>query len=350
MVRTARIVWLLLLVSAAAGRAAAQDAPPQAPPTAAPPSSRIETPVTPFGHVEQHGEGPIPMVLIPGLVTDWTIYRGFMERNAARYTMFAVTLPGFGGTEAPPDPGAPFSAGGWLENSEAAVLKLVEDRHLERPVLVGQSMGGHIALRLATAHPERFRSAVIINSMAAYPLLGPGEAISTEDRRAAADRALAGQVEKFSQEQWLAEQAEWFAEAMHDQERAKAYAQAAAGVPKATSSRYMLEYFGADIGADLPRADLPMLVIAGIPSSAGDAAPILDMWRGFYRTAPRATVVFFHDTREFVTEDAPAELDRAIEQFLKGEPVQGKDRPVEVTPPAAPPAAPPAPAPEAPKP
>jgi N-formylmaleamate deformylase len=355
--------WLIVALIGSSGCALAQDAgtPPPAPQPAAPepagPSPDAKpapATLTPLAHVETRGTGPVQMILIPGLVTDWRIFEGFMTRNGDRYTMHAVTLPGFAGSDPPPDPGTPFSGGAWLENAERAVLKLMEDRSIEKPVIVGQSMGGHIALRLATGHPEKFRSAVVLNSMAAYPLLGPTETIEPKDRRLAADQALPKQIEGFSQEEWAKLQGEWFHEAMRDKTRAAEFAAANAGTPKAVSSRYMFEYFGADITEDLPKATLPVLVIAGIPDEKSDTPLIHEMWKAFYRPIASATVVFFQDTREFITEDAPAELDRAVEQFVKGEPVQGKDRAESPEPPApevpAAPAQPPPPPAETPKP
>src|SRR5262249_3432161 len=56
------------------------------------------------GHVEKLGRGPIPMILLADVGEDWTLYKSFMERNAGRYTMYAVTLPGSGGTPPPPKP------------------------------------------------------------------------------------------------------------------------------------------------------------------------------------------------------------------------------------------------------
>ena len=59
-----------------------------------------------LAHVETRGEGDTHLLLVPGLLCDWTVWESFMERNAERYTMHAVTLPGFGGTEPPPEPEA----------------------------------------------------------------------------------------------------------------------------------------------------------------------------------------------------------------------------------------------------
>ena len=68
-----------------------------------------------LGSVVEHGHGPIDMVLISGFGLGASTFQEFMRRNADRYRMFAVTLPGFEGTSAPPmpPPGTGYGAQTW---------------------------------------------------------------------------------------------------------------------------------------------------------------------------------------------------------------------------------------------
>src|SRR5688500_2392184 len=92
--------WITLC--AFAPIALGQDTQPATVPST-PPATTLETtpatmpvatsvPFSPVPHVEVRGKGPIQMVLIPGLLSDWTVFESFMERNGERYTMYAVTL------------------------------------------------------------------------------------------------------------------------------------------------------------------------------------------------------------------------------------------------------------------
>src|SRR5687768_1241532 len=51
-----------------------------------------------LGAIKNKGTGGIPMILIPDLAADWTVFDSYMEWNRSHFTFFAVTLPGFGGT------------------------------------------------------------------------------------------------------------------------------------------------------------------------------------------------------------------------------------------------------------
>ena len=48
-----------------------------------------------LGAVVERGKGPIDMVLISGFGVGASAFEGFMQRNAKRYHMLAITLPGF---------------------------------------------------------------------------------------------------------------------------------------------------------------------------------------------------------------------------------------------------------------
>ena len=50
-----------------------------------------------LGAVVEHGAGPVDMVLVSGFGVGASAFDGFMRRNARRYRMVAVTLPGFDG-------------------------------------------------------------------------------------------------------------------------------------------------------------------------------------------------------------------------------------------------------------
>src|SRR5688500_15672526 len=76
-----------------------------------------------IGAVVKRGSGPIDVLLIPGWGFGAEVFDSFMRENASRYRMVAVTLPGFGGTAAPPMPsvGASYAEATWTRAAESAV-------------------------------------------------------------------------------------------------------------------------------------------------------------------------------------------------------------------------------------
>ena len=96
--------------------------------------------------------------------------------------ILAPDLPGHGGASALPGPYT-------MERVTAALAELLVDGGPERPVLLGYSMGGRVALHFALRYPDR---------LAALVLIGANPGLADPGARAArrrADEALAERIE-----------------------------------------------------------------------------------------------------------------------------------------------------------
>ena len=97
-----------------------------------------------------------PLVLVHG----WTCYHGHFAPQAAHFSgerrVVSVDLRGHGQSDAV----GPFSLGGFADD----VAWLCGELQLRRPVVVGHSMGGMIAVELAASRPDVLRAAVALDS------------------------------------------------------------------------------------------------------------------------------------------------------------------------------------------
>src|SRR5262245_37745552 len=71
------------------------------------------------------GEGSVPIVLVPGFACDAGAFAEFMQRNSGQYTMYAITLPGFGSTAAPALPPNDDTTTPLLDNAANAIVDFV---------------------------------------------------------------------------------------------------------------------------------------------------------------------------------------------------------------------------------
>jgi len=111
-------------------------------------------------HVEISGKGR-PLVLIPGLTTSGDVWRDAVARYRDRYECHAVTLGGFAGQ--------PRFEGPFLDTAREALIAYLRERKLERPIVVGHSLGGVLALQLGIHAPEAVGPLVVLD---AVPFLG----------------------------------------------------------------------------------------------------------------------------------------------------------------------------------
>ncbi len=111
-------------------------------------------------HVEQAGEGE-PVVLLHGFGASTYSWRKVMPALAASHRVVAIDLNGFGYTQ------RPASRASYTREAQAKlVLGTMDALGIDRAHIFGHSYGGGITLYLASRHPERFRTMVLVDSSA----------------------------------------------------------------------------------------------------------------------------------------------------------------------------------------
>ena len=92
---------------------------------------------------ERHGRGGEPMVLIHGIGGEKCVWEPLLEPLAARFDVHALDLPGFGHSPPLPDGVVPSP-----QALAAAVASFLDEQGIDRAHLVGNSLGGWVALEL----------------------------------------------------------------------------------------------------------------------------------------------------------------------------------------------------------
>lgn len=127
-------------------------------------------------HLRTAGDTGPDMVLLHGWPETSYCWRGVMTALASEYRMVAPDLRGFADTDKPD---------GAHDKATVAgdIRAIMDERGIERTILVGHDIGARVAMRLALDTPERVAALVVINGR--YPPLG---SLRTDDRDQVAQR------------------------------------------------------------------------------------------------------------------------------------------------------------------
>ncbi|WP_099023928.1 alpha/beta fold hydrolase [Mycolicibacterium palauense] len=99
-----------------------------------------------------------PVLLLHGITRSLEDWSAQVTRLSQRYRVIAPDLPGFGYSARKPGPATPLAlADGVAETLDA----LAETRACH---VIGNSLGGTVAMQLLAAHPDRVGSLVLVNS------------------------------------------------------------------------------------------------------------------------------------------------------------------------------------------
>ncbi len=123
------------------------------------------------------------MILIPGLSSGGETWDGTVDHYKDRYECHVLTVAGFNGVPRIPEP--------MLDTVRDAIGQYIRDKKLVKPVIVGHSLGGDLALELGAKFPDLVGPLVIVDS---YPYMA---GIADPSTTLAQAKEMAGQMRKY---------------------------------------------------------------------------------------------------------------------------------------------------------
>lgn len=275
------------------------------------------------------GKGSQTLILIPGLGFDHSVFKDFIEANKNNYTMYAITIPGFGKTQAPPMPDSLVSYGEqtWTKSTIDGILKLMEKEKLNKPVLVGHfTLGTQIALRIAINRPDKVSGVIVMGGQAKFIAIQQGKVIdySLKQLIIGADKYSAPVMFKGKKEKdW--DDGNYTSEIYSlKKDVGNILWQQVAGVPVPVMVRYLCEFIASDIKAELDKIGCPVLVFrpsfnSALLDSAGNnyvKPQFIDTWNGATEKNKLITVLDVNNSGCFVWKDQPTIVTEETKKFI----------------------------------
>lgn len=260
--------------------------------------------------VERVGRGR-PMILIPGLLSGGEVWKTTVERYKERYDMHVLTLAGFAGV--PPLQGETF-----LLAERDAIIGYIRDHDLDKPVIVGHSLGGFLAFWVAAAAPDLVGPIVAVDGVPYFAVLN--DSTMTPDKARPQAQRFGAMAESFTPEQ-LAMQNSMV---LRSQAKDSIHAQMGARWGRASDGRTMgrafEEMMTTDLRAEVAAIRTGVLLIAAADGLSPDQQErVLARYESQVSRVPRHRVVLAKNARHFVMLDDPAFLFSAMDSFLAGQ-------------------------------
>ena len=260
--------------------------------------------------VDVTGQGR-PLILIPGLASSGEVWQGTVARLCGPKTGRAchvLTLAGFAGV-------APIE-GDLLAQAEQQLADYISTQKLGRPAIIGHSLGGFLALKMAIDHPAQTGKLLIVDSLPALgavqmPSITPEQLQAMSTQMQSAMRAQDAASSSASQRRTVA----GMASAPADVERIIGWGQRS---DRETVIRAMGTLMASDLRQDVAKVQSPTLVL-GTWIAYKEYAPRAateNVFRSQYRHLPGVQIVMAETARHFIMYDQPDWMYARIEQFL----------------------------------
>ncbi len=255
-----------------------------------------------FG-VQVHGHGP-DVVLIPGLTCGGHVWDETVAHLQRAHTVHVVTLSGFAGR--PRTTQGPFLPA--VRDALAAYLG-----GLDRPVVIGHSLGGFMALWLASSEPNLLTGAIAVDGL---PALGALSGYDDAQVHAFAERMEATMAAQ-SPEAFAEQTAQTLLFQIADPQQAAAVAMVSGRSDPSTVGQAMAELLKADLRPQMGSVRAPVLLLGAAAGTPQQLQERESAYRAQLAEIPHHEVVMVPGTRHFVMLDAPDAFEAHVDRFLE---------------------------------
>jgi pimeloyl-ACP methyl ester carboxylesterase len=216
-----------------------------------------------------------------------------------------VTLAGIDGT--PPVPG-PNRFDGYVQS----LAGLIASQHLAHPIVIGHSLGGSLALRLAETQPALPRAIVLVDSLPLFPLLTPGESM---DARRTQMEQFSARMKAMSSDDFAKSEHAAIARMVTDPATADMVTQKVLSGDRDTIAQSAVELGTTDMKPDLGKISAPALLLtASYPTQSDDDTKAF--YAAQYGGLKNLMVQTVPNARHFIMLDQPAAFASSVMAFL----------------------------------
>ena len=259
--------------------------------------------------VEVVGTGP-DVILIPGFASSREVWRAEADRLKATHRVHLVQLAGFAGEP-------------WTHGDGPFVAPMIEelaryirDTGLEKPAVIGHSMGGLSGILLAQAHPEFVGKVMSVDSLPFFSALF-GPQVTVEAARPFAEQAAQSMLNPDA-DAFRAGQTQSAVGLARDPATRTAMVEWSMASDRQALASAIRDVMTTDARPGLAGMTTPVWAIYASDANGGAPAAMADaMWTREYARLPNVHLERVDDSRHFIMADQPERFAAIVDRFLQ---------------------------------
>ncbi|HEX3818241.1 MAG TPA: alpha/beta hydrolase [Chthoniobacterales bacterium] len=258
--------------------------------------------------VTGHGQ---PVILIPGLATPGAVWDDTVKHLQDKYECHVVTIAGFGGM-------APVKTDDLLGEVRDQLIAYAREHKLEKPAIIGHSLGGTLALAIGETAPELPGQIICVDGL---PFTAAAMMPGVHDVEGAKKAATAWREQMKGQtgESFAHYQRKVVIPAMVIKpEDVQRIAEMCGKSDPATVGQGMNELLTRDLRPDLGKIKCPILVLGALAQLIQYApeAALEQNYKTQFTNAPQTRFQFFPKSKHFIMIDDPVRFYAVLDKEL----------------------------------
>ncbi|MDD3004936.1 alpha/beta hydrolase [Flavobacterium sp.] len=249
-----------------------------------------------------------PILLIPGYSCSGEVWNETVEHLKSNYELHVLTLAGFATAQ-------PIDEEEILKTVRNQIIQYVKKQKLQKPILIGHSLGAFMTLWLQSTEPDLFGKSICVDGVpfisALYNPLTTAESIKKDPQF---DKAKV--IENFKNlptEGYIENTTKAMAYQVSDSVRARQIAHWSFQSDRRTLGSTIVEMSTTDLRAELSKIKQNILVLASILGTKENSTKI---YNEQYELLKNKTIVIA-DSKHFIMYDQPKWFYAQIDAFLK---------------------------------
>lgn len=248
-----------------------------------------------------------PVLLIPGYSCSGEVWKETVQHLSTRYQCHVLTLAGFAGV--------PAIDGPILKTVRDEIINYVIRNKLNKPILIGHSLGSFMSLWVSSTAPHLFGKLICVDGMPFLSALGNPTANADslkKDPRYNAEAAVKN-FESLPDSGFIDRTAKAMTWQVADTARARQIATWQYQSNRRTLGLALIELATTDLRKDIAKIKSPVLVLGSIYVSKEKSYELIGEQFQQLSTA----VIHVADSKHFIMYDVPQWFYNEIDSFLK---------------------------------
>lgn len=262
-------------------------------------------------NVKKQGTGK-PMILIPGLFCTGDVWDDAVAHYSNNYECYSLTLPGFGGV-------APVRTDSLLVTVAHQIACYIRENKLKKPVIVGHSLGGWLALKLGVLYPDLVGDLVVVSAAPFMPALAMGPGVTADSTRKIG-KYIQSQLAGQSPEQIKVSQRYILATMMKDSSRVAEVGAMAVKADAPTQGQIMYELYTDDLRPSLQHIKSRILVLgdwSAYQKYGASRQNVSDNLKEQFKQAKKVNIEISDSAWHFIMFDEPQWFYSQTDRFFQ---------------------------------
>lgn len=196
------------------------------------------------------GKGKQAILFIPGFASSGEVWNETKTAFEKDFTCYTLTMAGFAGAKPHPSPS--------FENWKAGIATYIKTNKIEKPIIIGHSMGGGLALALAADYPDLIGKIVVVDAL---PCLAALSNVSFKSKENNDCSSMVAQMTAMNETQFYEMQKQAMPRLLQDASKLEMVIDWSVKSDRKTFAQMYCDFFNTDLRERISTVKCPSLIL-----------------------------------------------------------------------------------------